>query len=889
MTNMESVCRAITFYNNYIPSVQHDVEWDYLAFGTVDGIDVGKNFIEGKSEPLMELIWEEQKRFTKTVGIEFIAQQTYIVYSGDVDKEKDFWEGADYPFFFFCRIQCCGNTLQALTDKSVIEDRLAIDGKTKACIYLTYDNTDLFLILRAKRYDVGASVINYLHSPVNLVKDRGNSCCLKSSFTVFAVSQSWLKSADLTELNNQKIDKLYLKVIEKTDGKFQQIASDLKKNGEKVEAGAVLGVDDGMIFMEDVEIGDFLSMYISDKGALCYKNTSEVVSNVTTGIVLTKDHLEDALKELELQMDEFCDFPQDSEWQKAYISMVGNMKKNLDIMEENPDNMKKDLDNVKQGCKYKELHTILNVIPKFEGKLFNDYLIFPLLKPIDLLIRMLNRQKAFETDNEYFYDFIKSFSMYVQSAVITDRHATQMMDFNKKIYDIPIKINAFYNAYLDYVKNALTIQNGNDYVFFVMPGMNSIVNVMELYPDIYADESERKRLIKVEIPEASAYEMTNMMIILAHESAHYVGGNIYRNRDKRYEAFLKSCAHIYVRYVQSLNCQHAFISEKVQISVWKEIEQRVYGYLYDKLSKRETYEYWDKILIPDESDECKKACKEEFRKKKLYTSMMRGTIEQTFQSIEWEEMEGIFYPIIYRMEQEEQRKTMEGIRQATDRFVAYHNQGTIRVTINTVLHVLVQLYEEVFADMISVLTLNISVDEYVKNILKNVEEQGMEKEELISSDGLVRVAAVIAVMIGLDTVFPDISAAWTQKLRNIGRPESDWEQVAGQALILWTDCIKNKNENESDESYEKNVLYALQDRIVLSELVKYLNICANDFKEVCGNDAESFERLRNMYHRFADTSSETAEEQVRIIVEFVEEYRIRVSKEWTSLAKKTIE
>ena len=38
-----NICRPITFHNQYIPLCESEEgeEWAYLAFGTVDGIDVG--------------------------------------------------------------------------------------------------------------------------------------------------------------------------------------------------------------------------------------------------------------------------------------------------------------------------------------------------------------------------------------------------------------------------------------------------------------------------------------------------------------------------------------------------------------------------------------------------------------------------------------------------------------------------------------------------------------------------------------------------------------------------------------------------------------------------------------------------------------------------------
>lgn len=109
-----------------------------------------------------------QKTWRHQLEGKYAAQKIYVVRYDDVDIEREFWEDDQLPFFFFCRIQCGKDKMPFLKDRGEFEKRLNTSGKTEGITYLTYDNSDLFVVIKAIDYESGAGLIHLLHKNINL-------------------------------------------------------------------------------------------------------------------------------------------------------------------------------------------------------------------------------------------------------------------------------------------------------------------------------------------------------------------------------------------------------------------------------------------------------------------------------------------------------------------------------------------------------------------------------------------------------------------------------------------------------------------------------------------------------------------------------------------------
>ncbi|MCM1235930.1 MAG: hypothetical protein NC489_38050, partial [Ruminococcus flavefaciens] len=554
----KNICRAVTFYNNFLPANDTAQSWQYCAFGVVDGVDVSADIaVDGEGIP--DCIWEEQKKSVRSLKGEYTIQQVYILKNASKPKEEEFWADKKYPFMFFLRIQCSGNKKALLENKETLETSLQIEDEIKTAIYLTYDNSDLFIVMKSKLYEQGAGMIDTLHKKVNLSKNEEKKCYLKNSFTVFAVDHEWinnLKEQNSRMLVTKTIDEVLIKVIGKEGGDIQNIKRELehrkdntfvRKNANIMEdRSPVLGTDDEMISIKDISWFDFFSLYRKKDGKrpegifcnsndLYYNNMAGATTVIRTKL---KDYTEclvaKGMKFLPLENVDGEEIGK--KISNAYDLQIKNLIDKLDDINEVDDD-------------FKELRLILNVLSKYGGEVFNDYTFFPTIRAIDALLELLASDENKCPDKVHFFDFLRGFSMYIQGSGRSDRHSMQVLDFNAKIYDIPSKLNAFYCAFIYNVKEMLggeqSQEKPHEYDFLLVPGMVSFENVRELYPKVLQD----RHLMKVEIPECNFYHMRDMMIILSHETAHYVGGK-YRRRAERYKAIVESYAHIYVCYVR---------------------------------------------------------------------------------------------------------------------------------------------------------------------------------------------------------------------------------------------------------------------------------------------------------------------------------------------------
>ena len=104
-----NICRPIVFFNNFLPTPEEKSKWEYMAFGTVDGVSVEEAIISESSGKLLSELWEHQKNYAAKLRGKSAVQIIYGVCHGDVKAENDFWENIEYPFIFFCRLQFRGD------------------------------------------------------------------------------------------------------------------------------------------------------------------------------------------------------------------------------------------------------------------------------------------------------------------------------------------------------------------------------------------------------------------------------------------------------------------------------------------------------------------------------------------------------------------------------------------------------------------------------------------------------------------------------------------------------------------------------------------------------------------------------------------------------------
>ena len=113
----------------------------------------------------------------------------------------------------------------------------------------------------------------------------------------------------------------------------------------------------------------------------------------------------------------------------------------------------------------KDLYQTLNVLQRFETTSFSDYVFRTLLMTLHMVKNIMEKACTIEEKDklfESFYDLFKGISLYAQNSVKSDRQFTQSLDYNIRIYQTPVKLNAFYNAYIYNLKEYLNSMENDD-------------------------------------------------------------------------------------------------------------------------------------------------------------------------------------------------------------------------------------------------------------------------------------------------------------------------------------------------------------------------------------------------------------------------------------------
>lgn len=875
----KNICRVITLYNNFLPARKDKHKWTYCAFGLVDGIDVSDDIISEKAK-VPNCIWEKQNELSNTLSSKYAAQQVFVLKYGCPEEEADFWQlDEEYPFVFFSRIQCGENKESLWENLEHLEKALQIENEIRTSIYLTFDNSDLFIVLRSKLYEQGAGMIDALHYKNNLSLDKSRPCALKNSFTILAINHEWIDNLTNNELLQQKrIEEVFVKIIKKEDFGISAIINALNdkkcyfSNSEKIDIDktTVLGIDDVLISIKNISWFDFLSLYKSKSGIFCnwHDLYQESIAGATTIIKTKGTNYETCLQKKRFTRVCKDSYSREKELSSIYLEQTAMLAKKL----ENTEKI------VGRFEGFKEIKLIVKVLPKFGGEIFNDYIFFPIIGPLNALLDLVQCRKEYGQDTASFFDFLKGFSMYVQWSARPDKNAIQVIDFNTKIYDIPCKLNAFYCAFIYNVKSVFGVPKdeeceANRYEFLTVPGMTSFVNVVELY----AKASEKLRLMRVEIPERSFYDMHDMMIILAHEMAHYVGRK-YRNREYRFHKILSSYAQIYVNYVRNfLFTEGVQLSDETAEIIVKRAEKLIRSAL--KREKDESYIINRKMInVPKEQIESIIKMNETYE---YHFSNLIINIESTMVDILQYGLDNIFSPILYELDTEKKNDRLEIIKLASERFMYKQEKGGTLLSSQTSLAALKVLYEESYADLMAILLLNITIKDYVRSIINNVKQQGMSIHELVDSDVAYRVGCVLFCMANCE-----INGYNCKNIKSAFSDDKEAEYVADKIIRKWVDVMFSNKKPYLCSDYSIRDLNVYAEKKVLKNLYEYLEVCAKTFSKDLEKENRRVEELRNVFNRFSNDVNESIEKQIVTMAVFIENYREEVLKEMDAAKKR---
>lgn len=861
---MSNICRPIVLYNDFLPPEDKPHEnWDYFTFGYLDGVSIGKNlFCCNSSQCDLEELWNYDLEHTKNLKERCMAQIIYgFRYEENDSYDETFWkealeENTKYPFIFVIFLHGIFAEEQInFKERQNLENELSKAGEIKAITYLTLDNSDLIMFILCKKYEYGSQIVNNFHygKNKNALNKIGNK--MSYSFTIAGIQKKFLNNIDaISKVQGQNIKNVFIYAVERYPGSITNIEKMFKKQlNSSVKRNPILGCNDEVMVAENVSWSNFLKCFQDKSGVLnhSFKYYKNNLLNVTT--IIAQQQFED--KDDDLQHEREND---DDDFKSLYQSFCKKLRKRVEQMDE------EDISKQYQTLIH-YLYYIINTLRKFEDIPLSDYLCFSMLLPINMVIDISKAVK--DEDKSYFlkdcYEFIKGLDLCVQNSVRSDRQFMQSLDFDIRIYKTPVRLTAFYNAFIYYMKNFLgmlgrTNNTGHRYEFISCLGVTDNMQVQELFHNMSTDN----RMFIVSIPEKQAYDVRLMLIMLGHEVGHFVG-NVIRNREYRYKCSIKIASKIVTDYIKFALIKDSLYGSKERKyyiqnnDYWQEFNKKLENYLkiyMDNVNDinflKENFFYgWD--IGQEELNSINDAIK----KYKYYTFSLKYLLLEGIVIILEKYSDDLFNYLLnmeylYMIEKEsinaleDKRKLSEKIGNIKTAICKERIWNKETLSISSSLDKMMYFFKECEADLVDILTLDLSLIDYLYAIEKCVLDQGVVDIEKIPKEIIIRSGLVTCCML---QPCENPKYFWDKEIEKEKTNNSGNEnikQISDKITLFINSYFEDRNEEhtsdvEYDEEYIKNRLFILGifiDDKILNLLLTYLCECKKLFKEAFEKD-----------------------------------------------------
>lgn len=274
--------RLFQFKNNFLSKYTEKLVAEYSIIGYFDGLDMKtdkdmnlKKTIELLNDPMQIEISKSLNEMCDYFNIAGIR----------CDDDTEFWQFNDHFFVFISCVR-----LQKKSTK-LFEIIKKIETDYNAVCYTTLDSSDLVICLKSKSYYEGYEAIENYHRIIEEYdKDNG----LQKGFSLLAIHQCALNGLLRDEKPWMSDEKLccILRIVVKDWKEINNYLDELKSTLkiQKCETYGLLGSEDIMVELKDVQSKDWFSLY-ADNGLLTHGNLyyNKAFYNIRTEILVKRE------------------------------------------------------------------------------------------------------------------------------------------------------------------------------------------------------------------------------------------------------------------------------------------------------------------------------------------------------------------------------------------------------------------------------------------------------------------------------------------------------------------------------------------------------------------------------------------------------------------------
>lgn len=933
----KNVCRAITFINYHIP-IRLDVgesidTTEYATVGFFDGMSTERLELDYASDDLKALWKYSLKKTVENKG-HYSFQNIFGLSNDEWNMRGQEWKWTDeqfwseetnerYPLTFVVFLQLEDYMVgkgairkQCRDFNKKVDENLHGDGISYT--YGTVDKNDFIVCLKCREYKRAVRAIKALHTTERKVI---------YSYSIFSVRRSVLeeiKNPQYGFLFEEKIESICLKGITNSfdsvggilDKKYrtlcrklvEQLYDGIEMEKEHLDSDDrklydILGDNDFRLIARHVNLGRLLSQY-APGGVLCYSEktfpyylfSSSLLLNTLNELSdeeenqVSSEHMQREIRNMEEKfVSPKCD---------ELIKRIPEIQKGLLNGVENED------EKIVTFCQ--ALFQLIQSLKVLESAPTKQYDFLSLYSPFAFLVQILEGKlrgvgKSEIAEEETIYEFIHTISMTLHGTLRTDIQFFQIRDFNAIVHYAPAKLRAYYAVWTLKLKDfyAGFGRTPHQYSFIFAPGLYKGTGVKELFTDY----REQNRLMLMTVPERHLYIPRWLMIVIGHEVSHFVGREL-RERPTRHELLLKMSAKILELEFQSYmyhglkgNCgereaYEAVTEEPDGLSRIKELlmEQAKEAEKRELLEVEQPYKYHSG------------------NSKKIIEGAYRSMFTQYLELILDDYSTDIHMRLMKKIKDGSLEKNVEIAKEC--RKIAAQVQGIGERWINPILsealNILMCMMSETFADMIAVLTLELSPEDYVFSFEKT--EMRPDEMDSLGEDevGLPGIRIAI-VMESIDSVIKEkktefeknaagIFRLWGDntlgKTKDSGRLSEVGRKLVSGALcyregtVDWRKRIDKYQRRCPDPDVEKNkqpVSNFLLDKKIWGLLCEYLKDCGIEYINGLCRDEDLRKKRVELLRSYKKIAEGTEIDLMEEIEDFLHEWEQNGSE----IAKKT--
>lgn len=906
---MEAVCRAITFINYHIPLTESEgIIPQYSTVGFFDGMFTEKLKVNYENNDLKSLWRYTVKKTAESQGK--YSYQNIFGFSEDSWNhytDEEFWKedsDSDYPLLFVVFLQLSdymtgNNTIeqQCRVFNGVLHDNLGEGGKYYT--YGTIDKNDFVVCIRSRIHTQALDAIKKLHKTKSSVV---------YSYSVLSVSNRVLNAIDEEKypyLFSQLVDSISLKGITNSFNPDRNITLDQRyyefcnrlidrlypaEEKEKPEDERayriydILGDDDFRLIARKVNLGKLLREF-GERGQLggyqgdlrFYLYSSSLVLNTKTE---RQPRIDPCVKSKTItQMNTVMRSP-------LCEQLSHKMTKIINALED-------DVADEKVVTFCQALWQLLQSLKVLESAPAKKYDFYSLYHPFAALVRILEdkMEQREPVSNNEIYEFIHKISMTLHGTLRTDIQFFQIRDFNVIVHYAPAKLRAFYAIWalkLSEFYNSFE-KTDKKYSFILSPGVFGETHVKQLF----VKYNELERLMLITTPERNLYMPRWLGVIIAHEVSHFVGTKV-RERMFRHKILLRLSVHIAALEMQSF--WYIGMPGDLAISTEKMMES---AYLRDQLKKE---------LVRIDEERCG-------TQQDLYlyhSSKSQRNIRKDYRYISGND---IAKKIIYEYGEmlrnalfikekasgasnsAERIKYIQDVCNEREEKMLIFFERFQQVALPDILKILNYICTETFADMIAVLTLNLSPAEYVMSFAKNEYREVDRNPKQTSTELLpIRISVTIEAVktilnknkVWLEDNNPELVRAWTEdvfrdtifKLENNSDEQNIMIRAYGYKENLTSkkkgirNYISMYNPEYDDETFSVKKLDFLNDLNVYKLLCLYINKCADTYFAQVKKDNSLKAMRKKLLDTYRTLTGGTMVDMMQEVEEFLQEHEI---------------